>query len=550
MRWLTRTPTGRIILATSWAFALLALPVNAQDGDCEFECDPNHGACAEMVPAEVTICSSSHASILQRARRSCVLKMVGDGLYLGVNDTVTVFAPTLGYVPRCPAARSGAGVTDGGVVQLARRVGDLDFAEQQDSYTEEASFYDMYHVHEDMRRRWLAMARRCTDVRIEVIGQSFQGRDIEMLRIGQTNDSAPKRVFINALQHAREWASTMTVTYIADQLTNSLLEIPGVEGKFTAEMAEVKKLLRNVEVLIVPIANPDGYIFTRTSRFHRKNMRTNDGSSCTGVDLNRNWAKDYNGGQSASSFPCDDIFIGDGAFSEPETAAMRNVIQGSKGVLAQIDYHAYGGMILGPWSFSGTEIPPADAVKWQKFSNFIEKGMADVRGTKYRTGLGNENILPYYASGVLADWTYAKGLMSATIEVHPVTARDVNLGLTGFALDVAGMRESCQDNFGGFTGLLRFADQATSPDTSKKYINSTSSTDTGSNNNSNADTEGSDSDRNSGGSALRNGATGLSNAAYIGIAVGFSLLVLVIVFAAVGAYRVKAETSQRQEMGV
>ncbi|XP_047998309.1 carboxypeptidase B-like [Leguminivora glycinivorella] len=49
-------------------------------------------------------------------------------------------------------------------------------------------------------------------------------------------------------------------------------------------------LLHNIDWIILPIANPDGYEFTHTSsRYWRKNRATGFmvGNMCAGVDLNR-----------------------------------------------------------------------------------------------------------------------------------------------------------------------------------------------------------------------------------------------------------------------
>lgn len=498
-----------------------------------------------MLWAEVTVCSTHHAKLLTEASLNCSLFVVGDSAHITTQDTLSVIAPTVADIPSC-GQRLGRSGDSSGVKVFEKRVGELDLTEQQPNlYADDASFYDSYHVYDSMRLRWQAMARRSPNVTLEVIGQSFEGRDIEMLRIGHTEASAPKRIFINALQHAREWASTMTVTYIADQLTDSTIGAPGLEGEFTDEMAEVRSMLQEIEVLIVPIVNPDGYINTRLSRFHRKNMRTHDQSSCSGVDLNRNWAKDYNGGQSVSSRYCDDIFIGSGAFSEPETASVRDAILNNKGVLAHIDYHAYGGMILGPWSFSGTEVAP-EADRWTEFSSFLEKGMAEVRGTEYRTGLGTEPILPYSASGVMSDWSYDQGMMSATIEVHPVTGAGVNLGLAGFILDIAGMRESCQDNFGAMTGLLRFASEASvsSDSTGTPSTNITNNSESESTNSSGQDT---DTNTDTSTPTSSDKSQEVENQSTMTIALisgGIALTVLVVVIAGVLFWRAQAAPSE------
>ena len=38
---------------------------------------------------------------------------------------------------------------------------------------------------------------------------------------------------------------------------------------------------------ILPIANPDGYEYTKTDRFWRKTRSPNEGSICIGTDPNR-----------------------------------------------------------------------------------------------------------------------------------------------------------------------------------------------------------------------------------------------------------------------
>ena len=46
----------------------------------------------------------------------------------------------------------------------------------------------------------------------------------------------------------------------------------------------------HIHWIILPCLNPDGYRYSYTSeRYWRKNRNTNGGSSCKGVDLNRNY---------------------------------------------------------------------------------------------------------------------------------------------------------------------------------------------------------------------------------------------------------------------
>ena len=98
---------------------------------------------------------------------------------------------------------------------------------------------------------------------------------------------------------------------------------------------------------LVPVLNPDGYEYSRTKdRYWRKNRRKNSGPKCDegilnyghpdyangvmvdsyGVDLNRNFGKGFGEGE-ASTDPCSIFYTGPEAFSEPESAALRDYVQ-------------------------------------------------------------------------------------------------------------------------------------------------------------------------------------------------------------------------------
>ena len=58
---------------------------------------------------------------------------------------------------------------------------------------------------------------------------------------------------------------------------------------------------------IIPLANPDGYEYTRThDRMWRKNTVNIPGTSCIGVDINRNFPEGY--GVGASKNPCSEVY--------------------------------------------------------------------------------------------------------------------------------------------------------------------------------------------------------------------------------------------------
>jgi Zinc carboxypeptidase len=448
--------------------ARLTSSENSLQNMCPVPCDAtaDKDPCAEYSVVRVNLCSYARVATLRSLHELCHVLVIQSTLIMHGQkvDVLVADADSLQRnLPLCTRTRSdgtGSATPIENTNQiLSPRLANVDVATQAVGQTSDKTFYDMYHVIEDMQSRWMSFVRRSNDVHIERIGKSVQGQDILMLRIGRTDKANPRRVFISALQHAREWAAGMTVTYMADQMSASLAADSGGDPAST----EMRALLSTVEVLIVPIANPDGYNYTRRNRFHRKNMRQTSGSACFGVDLNRNWGVAYGSPFSTSTDLCDDVYVGTGAFSEPEVKALRDVISKTKGIRAHIDYHTYGGMILGPWAYSGST--PPMSLEWRAFGGKIANAIAAASGTKYRWGLGYDEILPYYAAGVMSDWTFNQGIMSATIEVRPVALAGENLGLGGFILDIDKLHECCNENYNGLRSVLQWTKTASLPGT-------------------------------------------------------------------------------------
>lgn len=100
-------------------------------------------------------------------------------------------------------------------------------------------------------------------VRIESIGQTVGGRQLEIVHIG--NSAAANRVFVRARAHPWEAGSN----WVAQGLIERLL----------AGDEEIERFLRVYSVSVLPMANKDG-VARGATRF---NLR--------GMDLNRNWDK-------------------------------------------------------------------------------------------------------------------------------------------------------------------------------------------------------------------------------------------------------------------
>ena len=95
------------------------------------------------------------------------------------------------------------------------------------------------------------------------------------------------------------------------------------------------------------MVNPDGYLYTQTDNRLWRKTRSPNGNNCFGTDANRNFGFHWGtGGHSkspmvykkkihliysgSSSDPCSDTYMGSSAFSEIETANMRDWLTAHK----------------------------------------------------------------------------------------------------------------------------------------------------------------------------------------------------------------------------
>lgn len=241
------------------------------------------------------------------------------------------------------------------------------------------------------------------------IGQSLEGRTTYGIRFsapdqpGNPRSSRPA-VFMHGCQHAREWITPMTNMYFADRMLQRYTTDPRVHA-----------LLDRCEVIIIPVVNPDGYVYTWTpnNRLWRKNRRPNANGSF-GVDMNRNWGYQW-GGEGASTDPNNETYRGTGPFSEVETQNLRDFIISEPRLRAHVDYHSFGQLVMSPWAWSAN-LPP-DNGAFAEIDTAIQSSIEAVSALRYTAGPLYTTLYP--AAGASIDWTYgARGLLGITIELR------------------------------------------------------------------------------------------------------------------------------------
>ncbi len=301
------------------------------------------------------------------------------------------------------------------------------------------SFFDDYQTLDQVNAYMDTLAALRPDlVNVITLGQSLEGRDIKGMVITSPGGGTKPGIFYHGGQHCREWITVPVTMYIADQIIRNYDTDPYIQ-----------ELVDRCEWYIVPVMNPDGYVYTHTSnRLWRKNRR-NNGDGTFGVDLNRNWGYEW-GGAGSSGFTDEETYRGPTPFSEPETQVMRDFIIAHPNIMAHLDNHSFSQLLLYPWAHT-TDLPPDDALYNEISTNMVET-IASISGRTYVNGPVGPTL--YLASGGSIDWVYGdRGILSMTYEFR-------DTGANGFILPANQIIPNCEEIF---PTALYFADVATVP---------------------------------------------------------------------------------------
>ncbi|XP_022832017.1 carboxypeptidase B-like [Spodoptera litura] len=238
-------------------------------------------------------------------------------------------------------------------------------------------------------------------------GKSFEGRDIKYLKISTTNfeDHSKPIYFMEAMIHAREWVTTPVAMYSVYRLVENL-------------RAQDQDLLNDIDWIILPLVNPDGYEYSHTEdRLWRKTRSTDPtvDTPCIGVDGNRNF--DVRHGVGTPTNPCAITYAGARPFSEPETGYVRDILAEHKGrVQIFMDIHSYGNYVL--FAYGDGTLPP-NAVPIFLVGSAMGATMDAMKLPQagfYR--VGNSATVLYSTSGSAQDYGQVAGAaMSYTLEL-------------------------------------------------------------------------------------------------------------------------------------
>lgn len=319
------------------------------------------------------------------------------------------------------------------------------------------SWHESYHTYDEISEQLHYLAQTYPEyARIVEVGKTHENRIIWGIKIGGgqsahvegQDKSAKAGIVIIGEQHAREWISASTTTYFASELLRIALEPSdskdelrrtglfrrrkgrkggkkrkGKKGrKSTAapwSRREAKLILSTFDITFVPLANPDGYVYSwDKNRMWRKNRQPNKfppGLFCNGVDLNRNWGFEFSADSvSALGSPCSELYPGTEAFSAAETRALAHYLQDPENnVKGFFDLHSYGQLLMYPYSWNCDAMVPDE-------EDLLELGLGAVKSLKNvhgRTFSAGKMCQVYAQSGGNAvDWAYAASTPLASDE--------------------------------------------------------------------------------------------------------------------------------------
>ncbi|CAH1634686.1 unnamed protein product [Spodoptera littoralis] len=211
---------------------------------------------------------------------------------------------------------------------------------------DEDHYFDVnkYHRYDDilayLRKLHEQSADSLTKVELIEYGVTAQNRPLVYLRISrgtnETNSPEKPIIVIEAATNPRDWVTIPAALNIVENLLKE------------------QKFLDNLEWIVIPVLNPDGYEYTHTNvRLWQKSRSTNSnmGHICPGVNINRNFDYDWQNFD-ASSSPCSHLYAGVEPFSEIESRMIQDIInKNAPRVKLYMSLQNNGGYISVPWHY-------------------------------------------------------------------------------------------------------------------------------------------------------------------------------------------------------
>ncbi|KAI2610242.1 uncharacterized protein GGS25DRAFT_531153 [Hypoxylon fragiforme] len=318
--------------------------------------------------------------------------------------------------------------------------------------TGDLSWFDSYHAYDDHIQYFKDLQASFPN-NSEVIssGTSYEGRDLYGLHLWGANGSGKPAVLYHGNVHAREWITSPVIEYITLQLVTGYLGSDDL----------VRSFLDNYDFYIIPIVNPDGFVYSQTTdRLWRKNRQpppSTGNQSCIGRDINRNWSFAWDSNPlGASTNPCSQAYKGEAPSDTPENQGLDKLVRqlrDSTGIKLFIDWHSYGQYILSPFGYKETLYAP-ELGKWTKAAALVSEAVRGSAEAQTTFTFGPSGAVLYPTTGAAPDHVYSVG---GAEFAYTIELRDT--GRFGFVLPPELIRPTAEEQWEGQKVLLSLLDE-------------------------------------------------------------------------------------------
>jgi len=226
--------------------------------------------------------------------------------------------------------------------------------------------------------------------------------------------------------------------YIIDQLTTNA--------------TSYKSLLDAIDVYVLPVTNPDGYVYTWTTDRMWRKTRSGPRNTCYGVDPNRNFNFKWMVAGSSND-PCSEEYAGPSPASEIEVQNLQNFWgANNKTIQSVFDIHTYSEDFMYPYGYAEGAYPP-DVTKIKALAAQATQAVNSAHGEHFVYGAIIDIVYP--ASGSTIDYSRAINNIdySYAMELRP----DGN-AVNGFVLPEDQILDGASEAWAGIsTVFLRVA---------------------------------------------------------------------------------------------
>jgi hypothetical protein len=286
-----------------------------------------------------------------------------------------------------------------------------------------------------------------------IVDVSHEGRIIWVIKISGGSGRARGVLFLGGL-HARELINPDALVSLGFDLCYAYKDRKGIKyGGKSFSFDIIERIFEKFEIFIMPLVNPDGreHVFNYYSMW-RMNRNPNGGRTCPpnvncplvdgkGVDVNRNFDFLWSSGIKTTTDPClcDQMYKGEAPFSEPESRAVRQLLDKYPQIDSMVDVHSHAERVMYPWQIDEDQVTdsnmnfhnPAyegkrgfltdfykeyilenELVRYRVVAGKVVDSINSVRGGVYRAQQGPYSPL-YPASATSTDYAYSRNFVDS-----------------------------------------------------------------------------------------------------------------------------------------